>query len=107
MTSICPGALPPPTLIGSRVTYTMTLFMFTSTPLQYNSDARNLSANVRLRWDYQPGSERFVVYNEDRDTLTRGLPSRFVFRFVFEVVRLRRPIRSRRPATFCYAASAS
>jgi hypothetical protein len=29
---------------------------------------------VRLRWEYLPGSELFVVYNEGRDTTLRGLP---------------------------------
>jgi hypothetical protein len=62
------------TLVGSRITYTMTPLMFTSALVQYNSEARSVSANVRLRWEYRPGSELFVVYNEERDTLTRGLP---------------------------------
>ena len=30
--------------------------------------------NVRFRWEYQPGSELFVVLNEQRDTLHRGFP---------------------------------
>ena len=58
------------TLVGSRVTYTMTPLMFASALMQYNSDARSVSANVRLRWEYRPGSELFVVYNEERDTLS-------------------------------------
>ncbi len=29
---------------------------------------------MRLRWEYQPGSELFIVYNEERDTL---VPSHF------------------------------
>jgi len=33
------------------------------------------STNVRLRWEYQPGSELFVVYNDHRDTwMNRGFP---------------------------------
>jgi len=78
------------TLIGSRVTYTMTPFMFTSALLQYNSDARNVSANVRLRWEYRPGSELFVVYNEERDTLARGLPDLKNRAFIVKVNRLLR-----------------
>jgi hypothetical protein len=78
------------TLIGSRVTYTMTPFMFTSALLQYNSDARNVSANVRLRWEYRPGSELFVVYNEERDTLARGLPDMRNRAFIVKVNRLLR-----------------
>jgi hypothetical protein len=48
--------------------------MFVSALLQYNSTNNSLGANVRLRWEYQPGSELFVVYNEQRDTLTPRMP---------------------------------
>jgi hypothetical protein len=61
-------------LIGSRITFTATPFMFTSALVQYNSEAHSLSANVRLRWEYRPGSELFVVYNDERDTFTRAFP---------------------------------
>ena len=61
-------------LVGSRVTYTMTPLMFTSALVQYNSSLDGVSANVRFRWEYQPGSELFVVFNEDRDTTTRRFP---------------------------------
>ena len=61
-------------LIGTRATYTMTPLMFTSALLQYNSSLDSVSANVRFRWEYQPGSELFVVFNEDRDTMTRRFP---------------------------------
>jgi hypothetical protein len=78
------------TLVGSRVTYTMTPYMFTSALLQYNSDSRNISANVRLRWEYQPGSELFVVYNEERDTLARQFPDIKNRAFIVKVNRLLR-----------------
>ncbi len=47
----------------------MTPLMFVSALLQYNSGNNAVAANVRLRWEYQPGSELFVVFNEQRDTL--------------------------------------
>ena len=78
------------TLVGSRVTYTMTPLMFASALVQYNSDARNVSANVRLRWEYRPGSELFVVYNEERDTLARGVPDLRNRAFIVKVNRLLR-----------------
>ena len=62
-------------LAGSRVTYTMTPMMFASALVQYRSDGRVVSTNARLRWEYQPGSELFIVYNEERDTLGRSFPS--------------------------------
>ena len=59
----------------TRLTYTFTPRMFVSALLQYNSTNHVLSTNVRLRWEYQPGSELFVVYNDQRDTwLNRGFP---------------------------------
>ena len=58
-------------LAGSRVTYTMTPLMFVSALMQYNSGSNAVSTNARLRWEYRPGSELFVVYNEERNTLTR------------------------------------
>ena len=61
-------------LATTRTTYTMTPFMFVSALVQYNSSLNSLSTNIRLRWEYQPGSELFIVYNEQRDTL---IPNRF------------------------------
>ena len=61
-------------VLGTRVTYTMTPQMFVSSLVQYSSSAKTVSANVRLRWEYQPGSEFFVVYNDIRDTTTSGFP---------------------------------
>jgi hypothetical protein len=62
-------------LAGSRVTYTMTPLMFVSALLQYNSGTNSVSTNARLRWEYRPGSELFVVYNEERNTLTPRFPA--------------------------------
>ena len=61
-------------LATARTTYTLTPLMFVSALLQYNSSNNSLGANVRFRWEYQPGSELFVVYNEQRDTLTPRFP---------------------------------
>jgi hypothetical protein len=62
-------------LATTRVTYTMTPRMFVSSLLQYSTSANAVTANVRLRWEYLPGSELFVVYNEERDTSPRALSS--------------------------------
>ena len=59
-------------LITSRVTYTLTPRMFVAGLTQYNSSNSSLGTNLRLRWEYQPGSELFVVYNDTRDTSVRG-----------------------------------
>ena len=55
-------------LLVSRVNYTFTPRMFVSALIQYNSSSNTISSNLRLRWEYSPGSELFVVYTEDRDT---------------------------------------
>jgi hypothetical protein len=78
-------------LVGSRVTYTMTPMMFTSALLQYNSSSHAISANVRLRWEYRPGSEFFVVYNEDRDTLSGRFPGLSGRALIVKINRLFRP----------------
>lgn len=62
-------------LVGVRLTYTRTPRMFVSALLQHNTSSDIVSANVRLRWEYRPGSELFVVLSEQRDTLSRGFPA--------------------------------
>ena len=75
-------------LAGSRVTYTMTPLMFVSALIQYNSGINAVSTNARLRWEYQPGSELFVVYNEERNTLTPRFPSLSNRAFIVKVNKL-------------------
>lgn len=60
------------TLASTRATYTVSPRMFVAALVQYNSTTASLSTNVRMRWEYQPGSEVFIVYTEGRETLTRG-----------------------------------
>ena len=55
-------------LVVSRVNWTFTPRMFFSGLIQYNSSSNTVSNNLRLRWEYAPGSELFVVYTEDRET---------------------------------------
>jgi len=61
-------------LASARTTYTITPLMFVSGLVQYNSSNRLFATNVRMRWEYQPGSELFVVYNDGRDTTGDGFP---------------------------------
>jgi hypothetical protein len=51
-----------------RTTYTITPRMFVSGLLQYNSASTSVGSNFRFRWEYQPGSELFVVYTDDYDS---------------------------------------
>ena len=56
-------------LAVTRLTYSFTPRMFFSGLLQYNATSAALGTNLRLRWEYSPGSELFVVYNDQRDTV--------------------------------------
>ena len=75
-------------LVTGRVTYTFTPRMFFGSLVQYNSSRDSLSANLRLRWEYQPGSELFLVYNDQRDTSLRGAPVLENRAFVVKFTRL-------------------
>ena len=55
-------------LLGARTTYTVTPRMFVSGLVQYNSSLNTLESNIRWRWEYQPGSDLYVVYTDGRDT---------------------------------------
>ena len=76
------------TLVTSRVTYTFTPRMFFGGLVQYSSTGSLLATNLRLRWEYQPGSELFVVYNDRRDTAFRGTPLLENRAFVVKLTRL-------------------
>ena len=88
-------------LVGSPVTYTMTPLMFVSALLQYNSAIHAVAANVRLRWEYQPGSELFVVYNEERDTWGRRFPDLANRALIVKINGLFRVLKNRAIARGC------
>ncbi|MFQ5792498.1 MAG: DUF5916 domain-containing protein, partial [Acidobacteriota bacterium] len=57
-----------------RAIYTMSPRMFVEALTQYNSSTDSLSSNIRFRWEYQPGSDLFVVYKEGRNTALGSFP---------------------------------
>jgi len=76
-------------LVSARVTYSMTPRMFTSALVQYVSSIGTVATNARLRWEYAPGSELFVVYNEQRDTIrASGIPDLINRTFIVKINRL-------------------
>ncbi len=75
-------------LVGTRATYTMTPLMFTSALMQYSSATNSVSVNARLRWEYQPGSEFFIVFNEERNTRTPSFPGLNNRAFIVKINRL-------------------
>ena len=77
----------------TRMTYTMTPRAYVSGLVQYSTASKTVSGNFRLRWEWAPGSELFVVYTEDRNTGALGerwseLSTRAL---VIKVTRLFRP----------------
>jgi hypothetical protein len=61
-------------LVGLRVAIAPTARLGFSTLTQFNPTSRSLTSSARMRWEYTPGSELFVVYSDGRDTATRGFP---------------------------------
>jgi hypothetical protein len=59
---------------STRLTYTLTPRMFAAALVQYQSRISSMSTNLRFRWEYQPGSELFVVYSDGRSTLGPRYP---------------------------------
>ena len=55
------------TLVSTRFNLAFNPRMFFSGLVQYNSSNDRWSNNLRLRWEYSPGSELFVVYTGERD----------------------------------------
>ena len=58
----------------SRVSYTLSPRATLGTLLQFNQATHAFSTNTRLRWEYIPGSDLYVVYTEGRTT---AIPDRF------------------------------
>ena len=76
--------------VQTRAVYTMTPRAFLAALVQYNSATNTVSTNLRLRWEYQPGSELFVVYNDERDTLGLGFPDLSNRAFIVKIAPLLR-----------------
>jgi hypothetical protein len=55
-----------------RANYTFTPRAFVAALVQYNSESASFSSNIRFRWEYQPGSDIYVVYTDWRDTELGG-----------------------------------
>ncbi len=75
--------------LGSRLTYTLTPRMFVGALVQYQSRSHSLTTNARFRWEYQPGSELFVVYSDGRGGEDERFSSRIANRsMVVKVTKL-------------------
>ena len=52
-------------LYSQLVNFTFTPNLRLNTIIQYNDHSGDLGTNIRLHWIYKPGSDLFVVYNEN------------------------------------------
>jgi len=77
-------------LMTSRATFTMTPRTFVGALVQYNSSTNAVTANVRYRWEYRPGSDLFIVYTEGRTTAANQLDTLQQRGFVVKYTRLLR-----------------
>jgi hypothetical protein len=66
------------TLVTGRVNYNFNTRMFVNALLQYNTDSRQWSSNVRFNVIHRPLSDFFLVYNERRDERSGELLDRAV-----------------------------
>ena len=76
------------TLVGLRLLYAFTSNAFFNSFLQYNATTHQFTANTRFNIIHRPLSDLYVVYNEQRDTITgvilaRGLTVKFTNLFDF------------------------
>jgi hypothetical protein len=63
-------------LITARVEYGFSTSAFANALVQYNTDAREWSSNVRFNIIHRPLSDLFIVFNERRDIDGRGMLDR-------------------------------
>ena len=83
-----PGGVYDTRLVAARLNYNLSPRSFLAAFLQYNSAADSLSTNIRFRWEYEPGSDLYLVYNSLRDTLMPGYPELDTQSFIVKFTRL-------------------
>jgi hypothetical protein len=77
-------------LVGMRFGVAPTARLGFSALTQFNPSSRSLTSSARMRWEYTPGSEFFVVYSDGRDTASHGYPGLQNRSFAIKVTRLLR-----------------
>ncbi len=60
-------------VVSTRANFMLSPRSFVSGLFQWNSSSSTLSSNVRFRWEYEPGSDLFIVYSDGRLTDGSGL----------------------------------
>ena len=74
-------------LVTTRLDYSFSPKMFLNALIQYNSDLREISSNIRFNLIHKPLSDFFLVYNERRtstgDVTERALIAKLTYVFSF------------------------
>jgi hypothetical protein len=77
-------------VVSTRLIFTPNAKTALTSYIQHNGSSRTMSASFRLRWEYRPGSELFLVYSDGRNTSTGGYPDLLNRSVAFKVTRLLR-----------------
>jgi hypothetical protein len=77
-------------VVANRFVFMATPQLFVTSLVQYSSNRHALSSSVRLRWEYAPRSELFVVYSDGRDRTLDNQPEFLNRSLAVKVTRLLR-----------------
>jgi hypothetical protein len=77
-------------LIGTRLVVSPTARLGFSSLTQFDPSAHSLASSVRMRWEYSPGSDLYVVYSDGRNTAAGHVPSLQTRSFAIKATRLLR-----------------
>ena len=77
-------------LVGMRFGVAPNARLGFSALTQFNPSLHSLSSSARMRWEYSPGSELFVVYSDGRDSASRSYPALQNRSFAVKLTRLLR-----------------
>jgi hypothetical protein len=75
-------------LVGTRFVVSPSPRLAFSSLTQFNPGAHSLTSSVRMRWEYTPGSDLYVVYSDGRDTATPRGPALQNRSFAIKATRL-------------------
>ena len=74
-------------LVTTNLQYSFNTRMFLNALIQYNSDFKEISSNIRFNWIHKPMSDLFLIYNERRSTtgevIERALIAKLTYAFNF------------------------
>ena len=75
-------------LVGTRFVVSPSPRLTFSSLTQFNPGAHSLTSSARMRWEYTPGSDLYVVYSDGRDTATPQFPALQNRSFAIKATRL-------------------